>query len=201
MYGILDTNPNPPYDWCMNRWLPYWSWITAGILLIAAGWITITAIFFPVQTQAAGPYPRIGFAAPDFELTTLDGESISLSDHRGKVVFVNFWASWCPPCKSEMPAIQSIAEDYPPDQVVILSINSIFQDDLTAVQDFVVTYGLTFPVLLDTNGDVSRLYQVQALPTSYFIDRQGVIQKVVYGGPLSEALLRTEIDRLLEGGR
>lgn len=97
--------------------------------------------------------------------------------------------------------MQSVSEDYPADQVAILSVNSTFQDELDAIQDFVATYGLTFPVLLDTDGKVSSRYQVQALPTSYFIDQHGRIEKVIYGGPLSEALLRAEIDRLLEGSR
>ncbi len=185
----------------MERWLPYWKWITTAILTFSAAWIIVTAAFLPLPPQSSLSFPRIGFTAPDLELTTLDGNTVSLNDYRGKVVLLNFWASWCPPCKAEMPAMQSVTEDYPADQVAILSVNSTFQDEMGAIQDFVVTYGLTFPVLLDTDGEVSSRYQVQALPTSYFIDQHGLIQKVIYGGPLSEALLRAEIDRLLGGSR
>ena len=126
----------------MNRWLPYWNWITAGILIAAAGWTAITATFFPVQPQTAGPHPRIGAYAPDFTLDTLDGKTVSLSDQEGKVVLINFWASWCPPCKAEMPAFQSLIGDYNPDQVAIMSVNSLFQDDLSEVNLFVSNYNL-----------------------------------------------------------
>lgn len=185
----------------MNRLLPYWNWITAGILILTAGWIGATAVFIPQPSQPEKSFPRSGFTAPDFELTALDGGLMSLSDYQGRVVVVNFWASWCPPCKSEMPAIQSVAAAYPTEELTILGINSTIQDDLADVQAFVTEHKLSFPILLDTTGEVSRMYQVQALPTTFFIDQHGVIQKVIYGGPLSEALIRAEIDRLIAGRR
>lgn len=185
----------------MNRFLPYWTWITAGILIVMAGWIGASTYFFPPPSQSDRAFPKSGFSAPEFELNTLEGETLALNDFHGKVTVINFWASWCPPCKSEMPAIQAVASDYPSDDLVILGINSTYQDDLADVRSFVTDYELSFSILLDVNGDVSRLYQVQALPTTFFIDQDGVIQKVIIGGPLSEALIRAEIDRLLEGGR
>ncbi len=185
----------------MSRFIPYWNWITAGILLFTAAWIGAATLLIPQSAQAAKAFPRSGFSAPDFTLSTLDGGSAALSDYRDSVVVVNFWASWCPPCKKEMPAIQAVASAYPADELTILGVNSTSQDDLANVQAFVTDYGLSFPILLDKTGEVSHLYQVQALPTTFFIDQEGVIQKVIYGGPLSEALIRAEIDRLLEGER
>lgn len=185
----------------MSRYIPYWNWITAVILTITAAWIGATALLIPPSSQPDKAFPRSGFSAPDFTLSTLDGGSAALSDYRGSVVVVNFWASWCPPCRKEMPAIQAAASAYPPKELTILGVNSTAQDNLADVQAFVAEHGLTFPILLDKTGEVSSLYQVRALPTTYFIDQDGVIQKVIYGGPLSEALIRAEIDRLLTGGR
>ena len=184
----------------MNRLSKHWNRITAVSLLASAAWIVLTALVAPAPDPSEAAYPRVGFPAPGLELTTLQGESISLHDVRGKAVVLNFWASWCPPCKAEMPAIQRLTELYSADKLAILSVNATGQDNLADVQTFVEDYRLTFPILLDAQGDASRLYQVQALPTTFFIDQAGVIQKIVYGGPLSEAFLRAEIDRLLGGG-
>ena len=143
------------------------------------------------------PAPMEGFLAPDFELVTLNGESIALSDLHGKSILINFWASWCPPCRSEMPAMQQIYTEYRLDDFVILAVNGTHQDSLTKAESFVAERGLTFPILLDTDGQVSSIYQVRSLPTSFFVDSEGVIREVVIGGPMSEALLRTRVDRLL----
>ena len=182
----------------MDSYPRNWTWITAGILLLSAAWIGLTTAFAPATTGGGVAFPRVGFTAPDFELTGLDGKVVTLSDYRGKVVFLNFWATWCPPCKAEMPAIQKLTSVYPPEQVAILSVNATNQDNLADIQTFVADYGLTFPILLDLDGNINRTYQIQALPSSFFIDAEGQIQKVIYGGPLSEAMLRAEISRLVE---
>ncbi|MHB0989164.1 MAG: redoxin domain-containing protein [Bellilinea sp.] len=182
----------------MNSYRRKWNWISAGILLLSAVWIGLTAAFAPATTGGATPFPRVGFAAPDFELAGMDGSAVKLSDFRGKVVFLNFWASWCPPCRAEMPAIQKLSSVYPPEQVAILSVNATNQDNLEDVRTFIDNYGLTFPVLLDIDGSVNRNYQIQALPSSFFIDAEGEIRKVVIGGPLTEAMMRAEIAQLVE---
>lgn len=97
-----------------------------------------------------------------------------------------------------MPAIQKFTSVYPPEQVAILSVNATSQDNLEDVRTFIAEYGLTFPVLLDIDGSVNRNYQIQALPSSFFIDAKGEIRKVVIGGPLTEAMLRAEIAQLVE---
>lgn len=108
--------------------------------------------------------------APDFELTDLDGNSVRLSDFKGKYVFLNFFATWCGPCKEEMPDMELIHEKYK-DDVVILAVN--LGDSPGTVADFVDEYGLTFKILLDEEQQVGSQYQVSGIPTSYFIDTEG----------------------------
>jgi cytochrome c biogenesis protein CcmG/thiol:disulfide interchange protein DsbE len=169
----------------------HWTLTAIGILLLGALWMAWSAVPAGGTTDGNPPAPIEGFLAPDFELTTLEGETIRLSGLRGKAVLVNFWASWCPPCRSEMPAMQQIYTEYGPDGFVILAINSTHQDRLTDVQSFVTERSLTFPILLDHAGQVSADYQIRSLPTSFFIDSDGIIREVVIGGPMAEALLRT----------
>ncbi len=166
-------------------------------LLLGLFWIWYSAA--PQNTTTAGkiPAPQAGFLAPDFTLTSLDGETITLSDLRGQVVVLNFWASWCPPCKAEMPAMQHTYQDFKDQGLVVLAVNSTAQDTLTAAQDFISQNGLTFPVPLDQSGEITRLYRVQSLPTSFFIGADGVIREVVIGGPMAEALLRSRVEKLL----
>ena len=121
-----------------------------------------------------------------------------LSDLRGQPLLINLWASWCPPCKAEMPAFERAYRDYKEKGFQVLAVNATNQDNLNNAINFVQEYKLSFPILLDTNGEVSRQYHLNSLPTSFFVDRSGVIQQVIVGGPMSEALLRIRIDQLLQ---
>lgn len=123
------------------------------------------------ETGTAGI--EIGDKAKDFELKTLDGKNVKLSDLKGKKVILNFWATWCPPCKAEMPEMQKYFEEIS-DDVVILAVNIDPQLD---VQGFVDKGGITFPILLDEADEVNGMYQVISIPTTYFIDTKGVIQQ------------------------
>lgn len=128
-----------------------------------------------------------GKPAPDFRLKTLDGNEIKLSDLRGKTVLINLWASWCPPCRYEMPGIQAAYEKFKSKGLVVLGINFTAQDNLQDVRDFVTELKLTFPILLDESGDVSAgLYGMRGLPTSYFIDTQGILRRIQVGAMLPE---------------
>ncbi|MGH2581636.1 MAG: peroxiredoxin family protein, partial [Anaerolineales bacterium] len=147
--------------------------------------------------EAARAEPAEGFLAPDFTLETLAGDQVTLSGLRGQVVLVNLWASWCGPCRAEMPAIQQIYEQYRDRGFTVLGVNLTNQDSRAAAQAFVDEFGLTFPILLDTDGSVAAAYRLRSLPSSYFIDRNGVIQKVVLGGPMAEALVQTQVEQLL----
>lgn len=172
--------------------------LALGVIVFSLVWIGVSAIL-PGGTDTPGiAAPQAGFLAPEFTLTTLDGETISLADMRGKAVLVNIWASWCIPCRSEMPAMQRMYEEYADQGFVILAVNATSQDSRQDAADFVAENGLTFPILLDIDGTVGAQYQVSALPSSFFVLPDGSIQEVVIGGPMAEALLRTRIENLLK---
>ncbi len=179
-----------------------WWWRWPGWLLVLAAlvWTTARRTDPAVLVQGRPPAPQVGFQAPDFTLTTLDGQTLTLSELRGRPVILNFWASWCPPCKAEMPAMQRVYEDYQAQGLHIVAVNSTTTDPLPNVQAFVDQYGLTFPIPLDQEGRVFAAYRVYSLPTTFFIDAQGVIQDIVIGGPMAEALLRGRAEALLTSG-
>lgn len=168
------------------------------VLIASAAWITISAEPTAVSTTGKTPAPQAGFPAPDFTLRAPTGEIYTLSELNGQAVLVNFWATWCPPCRSEMPAIQKMYEEYKDQGFIVLAVNMTYQDDPFAVVPFTEKYGLTFPILLDETGDAGKAYQIRSLPSSYFINRYGVITEVVIGGPMSEALIRTRIEESLK---
>lgn len=185
----------------MNRWIHnHWMLFSISLLAVSAGWIWITRPI-PLSSDQSVTAPQQGFFAPVFTLDTFDGVTISLSDLKGKVVLINFWASWCPPCKAEMKAIQNTYADMQDQGLVILGINTTYQDDLTTAAQFAQQEGLTFPLLTDPTAVVSKLYQVQAMPTTFLIDQQGRINWVMIGGPMPEALIRSKVQSLLIGGR
>jgi len=167
------------------------------LLIAGASWITLSADTSNAATSGTTA-PQAGFAAPDFTLKTSSGESFTLSKLRGQAVLINLWATWCPPCRAEMPAINKMHQEYKDQGLVVLAINMTYQDNPMDVMPFIQEYGLTFPVLLEETGDVASLYQLRSLPSSYFINRAGIIQEVVIGGPMSEALLRTRIEQILQ---
>ena len=168
------------------------------ILLAGLAWVYVSADRTGTATAGAIPAPREGFLAPDFTLQTIDGETITLSDLRGQAVLVNLWATWCPPCRAEMPAIQKLYDEYKDQGLVVLAVNMTYQDDPAAVLPFVQDHELSFPILLEETGNVASKYELRSLPSSFFIDRDGFIQEVVIGGPMSEALLRTRIGSILQ---
>lgn len=123
--------------------------------------------------------PQVGKAAPDFTLPLLDGRYISLSELRGKPVLINFWATWCPACRAEMPHLQAAYEEMKDSGLVLLSVD-IGEDDVT-VRQFMLRGGYTFPVPMDSKGEVSKTYQVQAIPTTFLVDREGIIRGIKVG--------------------
>ena len=171
-------------------------WMTWALVL---GMIwTVVSRVSPDQSQVqTGSVPKEGFTAPDFTLELLDGGNITLSDLQGKVVLVNFWTSWCPPCRKEMPAIESVYRSYKDLGLVVVGLNLTAQDSKPDVSAFVQEIGVTFPIALDVNNAVGNLYRVTALPTSFFIDRKGVIRSIIVGGPMSEAVIQSKVEELL----
>ena len=170
----------------------------AIILVTALVWIFISADRSGASTAGEIPIPREGFLAPDFSLQTPEGETVTLSELRGQAVLVNLWATWCPPCRAEMPAIQKLYQEYKEQGFVALAVNMTYQDDPLAVIPFTQENNLTFPILLDETGEMARKYELRSLPSSFFINRDGFVHEVVIGGPMSEALLRTRIESILE---
>jgi peroxiredoxin len=168
------------------------------ILLSGIAWIIISADRSGTSTSGLVPAPQQGFLAPDFELQTTDGETVKLSDLRGEAILINLWATWCGPCRAEMPAIEKIYNEYKDDGLVVLAVNMTYTDSVSDIAPFVEEYGLTFPILLDTNYSVGSSYQLRSLPSSFFIDRNGMINKVVIGGPMAGALLRTRVEEILK---
>jgi len=169
------------------------------ILIAGAAWIVLnTNVSLQTASAQNAPAPQTGFRAPDFTLDDPNGETFTLSQLQGQAILVNLWATWCPPCRAEMPTIEKMYEEYKSQGFVVLALNVTYQDDPLAVVPFVQQRGLTFPILLEETGDTAFAYQLRSLPSSYFIDRQGTISDVVIGGPMSESLLRTEIERILQ---
>lgn len=190
-----------PYNRGM-RWIrTNWTLFSILTLIFGAGWIVFTPPSRQAVTGGRIPAPGEGFLAPDFTLQNTDGETVRLSDLKGKVVLLNLWASWCPPCKAEMPAMQRVFQQYQGEGFLILAVNATAQDDRESALKFASSLGLTFPILFDLDGAVSQKYQVHSMPTSFFIDTEGTIQRVVIGGPMSEALLRAEVERLLNSAK
>jgi peroxiredoxin len=135
----------------------------------------------------------IGAQAPDFELTTLQGDRVKLSDFRGKKVVLNFWATWCPPCRVEMPHMQRFYSEYKDRNVVIVSVDAMHTEvSKVVVQAFADDWGLTFPVVLDTVGEVGKIYQVTAYPATYILDEQGIIRKK-HPGAMDQEMLEKAV--------
>ncbi|PRZ17048.1 thiol-disulfide isomerase/thioredoxin [Laceyella sediminis] len=134
--------------------------------------------------------PQQEMRAPNFSLKTLDGKTVEVKKNNGKPTLINFWASWCPPCKVEMPHIQKAYEKYG-DRVNFLMVNLTAMDDETKMKQYLKEEGYSFPVLLDRTGEVSQMYQAISIPTTYIVDRNGIIIKQIIGAMTEDQL--TEI--------
>ncbi len=165
-------------------------------LLAGVAWIILSASISPVD--AGVPAPQAGFPAPDFTLKDSTGTSYSVSGLNGQAILVNLWATWCPPCEAEMPAIEAMYREYKDQGFTVLAVNQTYQDNPFDIAPFIKEYNLSFPILLDETGETARDYQVRSLPSSFFINRFGQITEVVIGGPMSEALIRTRIEEALK---
>ena len=131
-----------------------------------------------------------GQRPPDFTLTTLDGQKLTLSDLKGKKVVLNFWATWCPPCKAEMPHMQDFYESKAEEEnVEMVAVNLTYTEkSIENVQSFINSYHITFPILLDKDDKIGKKYEVLTIPSTYFIDSEGRVQHRVVG-PVDETQL------------
>lgn len=135
--------------------------------------------------------------APGFTIETLAGKKISLADYKGRVVLINLWATWCPSCVREMPALVRLSQKFRDQGLVVLGVNTIYQDDRAKVAQFVHDQGVTYPVLLDVDDVFGEKYGARLLPTSYLVDQSG---KIVYVrvGEADEAQLEGQVQALLK---
>lgn len=133
----------------------------------------------------------VGELAPDFTLNNLEGEEVNLSDYRGKLVFLNFWATWCPPCAKEMPDLQAINKDN--DDLVVLGVN--VREDKNTVESYLDKGGYDFPVLLDEKSEIAATYLVNAFPSTFFINSQGELLSLLYDEDILVDLYRGSIEK------
>lgn len=141
----------------------------AVVLSTTAGPVWAEDPFAALKISRVAP----GTAAAAFELQSLDGRSVQLADLKGKVVVVNFWATWCGPCKDEMPAFERLRQQLDPERFVLLTVTTDMQRE--GIKHFLANLHVQLPVLFDEDQDVSHAYMVRALPTTVFIDRKGVL--------------------------
>jgi len=173
--------------------------IHIGLLILAGIWTLFSRIPVDKTSQnVSPPSPRQGFSAPDFSVDLLNGGQITLSGLRGQPVVLNVWATWCPPCRQEMPALEKVYNDFKEQGLVLIGMNLTSQDSEKTVAAFVQEFGLSFPIALDRDGTVQKKYKISGYPTTFFIDREGTIRSVVVGGPMSAALIQSKVDELFK---
>jgi thiol-disulfide isomerase/thioredoxin len=174
-----------------------------AMLMIGVGLIALGIMLFMLLNNAADALPddlstvpaQVNFASPELTLTDLSGNPVSLTDHLGSVVLVNLWATWCPPCKDEMPSLQTFYENHKADGFVLIGIDQ--EETLEVVAPFVAEFGLTFPVWLDENYLAQREFNTSSLPSSYVIDRTGNVRLMWVGG-ISEKFLEKYVTKLIK---
>jgi cytochrome c biogenesis protein CcmG, thiol:disulfide interchange protein DsbE len=179
--------------------------LTTGFLLLVGGLVALGWVTRESKRPVAAGDP-----APELRLPLLDGDTASLADYRGKVVMLNIWATWCPPCVTELPSMQRVYETFADQGLEILAVAvdalpGERQADgrvVGVVSEFVDRFGLTFPVALDPTGGTERLLEVNYLPTTFLIDREGRIRVREVGGRYWDAETNIQmIEALLGEGR
>ena len=174
----------------MSTWPRRAGWILSLIVLAAA------VVRFAPQIAARVSAPRIGGSAPDFTLESTEGQKIPLGAQRGKPTVVVFVASWCEVCREEMPTMVETFRVHQEHDVAFIGVD-VYEDWKTA-RAFQEEFRLPFPLLVDAYGEITTRYRVIGTPTSFFIDRDGIIRDVVVGGPLDRAYLEKEITPLFK---
>lgn len=175
-----------------------WTLLLIGVLLGGSAWIVYSRVPVVARGETAGltEGPLAGYLAPDFTLAGVDGEEVTLADYRGRPVVLNFWATWCFPCRAEIPHLQAASVKYN-GRAVIVGVNQ--GEDGATIAPFTRELGMSYPLLLDGDSRVNRLYSVNALPTTIFIGADGVV-KQVFLGILTQAVLEDQIEALIREG-
>lgn len=173
-------------------WRPAWKRRTMAAITLVTVVVLATWLLWPGGTAATAVVP--GQPAPDFVLSDLQGQTVQLSALRGKHVVINFWATWCPPCRAEMPALQAVAERYADRGLVVLAVN--LGESPLAIRSFVERYQIRLRVLLDPNKQVAERYRIVPLPTTFFVGPDGLVRAKVEG-QMDENRADAEARRLL----
>lgn len=176
----------------MSNHLAKWGTLFVAVLVLGAAWLWVSRVPLDAQSQQANPEPAIGYLAPDFTLATLDGGEFNLREVRGTPVVLNFWATWCGPCRRELPALQAAAERYD-GEVLIVGVDQ--GEEASTVQEFVDELGLTFTIPMDAEMQVAHDYNVMGMPTTFFVDADGVIRHV-WAGEMNSVTLAEGISRI-----
>jgi cytochrome c biogenesis protein CcmG/thiol:disulfide interchange protein DsbE len=167
----IDPQPEP-------QALPPKRGLSIGSVVLLIG-VALTVLVFGIALVRQQQGQPTQGPAPNFTLTTLDGKEFTLSEHRGKVVVINFWASWCGPCRNEAPAFESLWQRYKDEDVVFLGIT--YADNPADSRAFIEEYGMTYPVAEDGRSEVSKaLYHIQGVPETFVIDKEGNIHRFFY---------------------
>ena len=173
---------------------------------IAVGAVIVGLVWFFDRPDAAGvqaitlsasptgPAPRLEREAPDFSLRTLDGKEVQLSDFRGRPVWINFWATWCPPCRAETPDIQEVYENHESDGLVVLAIS--IGESPSTVSDYVKRTGTTLTTGVDQTTSIAAQYRIVGIPTHFFIDREGVIREWRIGS-MSKKTMENKVKEIM----
>lgn len=161
--------------------------------LVLAALLVLTSLV-PARAQQKGPV--IGEEAPSFELELLDGGRTDLSTHRGRPVIVNFWASWCAPCREEIPDLIEAWREHSDKGLVILAVNLTDQERRKDIGRFAGELGIPFPILLDQRGKVRELYELVSVPTTVFIDSAGIVRGL-HPGPITRGALDRGLEAIL----
>jgi peroxiredoxin len=164
--------------------------VLVGVVLLAA----LTALPAFDSWSMGSRVPTVGMQAEDFRLIDLEGKQQSLSQYRGKTVLLNFWATWCKPCTTEMPAMQTAYDKLRDKGFVVLAVNEL--EDDARVREHIKQYGHTFPVLMDRDNKVANQFGVFGLPVSVFLDQEGRVQEYLKGGLLTEQKIDEIVARI-----
>lgn len=157
------------------------------LLLLVAGCAT--------ETESGARGPEVGSLAPDFNLPNLDGDYTSLNSYRGKPVLLNFWATWCGPCRMEMPFLQEIYDEWTDKGLVLLTVN--LGESTNVARNFMQENGFTMPVLLDSSRVLLNRYQITGIPTTFFIDKDGIIREGRIGSFPSKETIEQSLTKIM----
>jgi len=171
--------------------------IAAALLLLVFAALVFSGRGKSQAKGAVGSTLKIGGLAPALEVKSLDGKDIDLRDFRGHVVLVNFWATWCPPCRAEMPDLEQMYEDYKSKGFVILGVNAEPPQQIPVAKQFLAEHGITFLAAQDPMASVNNAYRIRGLPTSWLVNPEGIVVRV-WTGRIQVQDARQAIEKLLQ---